>query len=107
MKPVEIIGYDYIMKPPSDWNEQRLGKCDTLYVRSVTEPNGLVILYSAWMPSTIDLFKLNNGNPLLLGIIGNQHPPVCLMVGERGDVPRHALLRKPNIIDVKPKVVKG
>ena len=48
---------------------------------SVTGP-GTPCMVTAWMPTPDELAALNAGAPIHLRVIGTQHPPVMLSVGD-------------------------
>lgn len=77
-----IEGFTTTLGEPKDWNEERDGKCMGLPVRMEVINDSLPSLTSAWFPTPEELKNLNLGAPVLLRVIGQQHPPVMLDVGE-------------------------
>lgn len=55
---------------------------DILINDSVTGPN-TPAMETAWEPTPDELIALNAGAKIILRIIGTQHPPVMLTVGEK------------------------
>lgn len=41
------------------------------------------IMFSSWTPTPAELARLNAGASIYLSILGTQHPPVMLSVGEQ------------------------
>ena len=55
---------------------------DILIDSNVTGPN-TPAMETAWEPTPDELIALNQGAKIILRIIGTQHPPVMLSVGEK------------------------
>ena len=41
---------------------------------------------TAWLPTPDEIERINAGAPVVLRVLGTQHPPVMLEVGDRPDV---------------------
>lgn len=54
---------------------------DELVDDAVTGP-GTPSMVTAWMPSPDELARLQAGAPIYLRIMGTQHPPVMVSIGE-------------------------
>jgi hypothetical protein len=84
MKPTEIEGWNRALGAPEGWDEERDGKCNTLYVRGTEHREGsyrlVSTMTSAWVPTSEELAALNAGKPVLLTVYGSSHPPVMLRV---------------------------
>lgn len=79
MTPTEIAGANVTLGAPADWDEAVHGPCETLKVRHGVV-DGLPLWQSAWLPTEVDLAKLNAGKPVIITIIGQTHPPIALEV---------------------------
>lgn len=77
-----IVGAMLDLGKPKDWNEERDGPCDSLPVRVMQHPGGLVEMQSAWQPTPEELDTLNRGGPVILTVCSKAHPPVRLEVEE-------------------------
>lgn len=56
--------------------------CAALPVLFTKNPDGQVVIVSAWMPTEKELKDLNEGKPVLLFVYGVTHPMVALGVME-------------------------
>lgn len=65
------------MAAPANWDHAQDGICHTL---EIVDRDGWMI--SAWKPTTAELVRLQEGQPLFLFIKGTIHPVVGLTVGE-------------------------
>lgn len=68
---------------------RRLGKAQgylTLPIMDTVTPAGAPVMISAWEPTPADLERLTMGAPIYLMVVGTQHPPVMLEVGEAPNV---------------------
>lgn len=102
MERVIIKDYTNVLKGP-----ENSGIVD-LHVKAVQFPNGQVVLYSAWLPTKGELLKLQNGCPIILGVLGKSHPPVQLQVGARNDYkPKLILPTTPPLTDAGGRVLKS
>ena len=79
MKPVIFKGYDVALNAPKDWKPSRDGSCSALCIRR-TEYGGHPAMLSYWKPDADELRALNEGYSVCLGIVGQGHPPVFMMV---------------------------
>jgi hypothetical protein len=86
MKSIIIKDYNNLLKPPSTWDDEKLGRCVDLHVRAVVLKDDVPSLTSAWLPSPRELAALNAGAPILLEVLALQHPPVMLSVGTKDDI---------------------
>lgn len=46
--------------------------------------DGTPAMVSAWLPDEVERARIAAGEPIYLMVLGNQHPPVMLSVGEYG-----------------------
>ena len=69
-----------ILGAPSSWNETADGHCARLPIADVI-CDGARVMESAWLPTPGELELLVAGAPIILGILGEYHPPVYLTVG--------------------------
>lgn len=53
-----------------------------LPVRDFKYPDGRVAMMSAWMPTPAEISRLIRGEAIYLVVMGEQHPPVALVVGD-------------------------
>lgn len=86
MKPGKIEGATVNLAKPVDWDDERDGKCGSLWVTLQGWPDGLAAFKSAWVPSETELLLLNAGFPVILTVIGSNHPPVSIHVSRDEDV---------------------
>lgn len=55
-----------------------------LDIHDYKRDDGTPAMLSAWQPTAEELTALNRGEPVWLHILGNQHPPVILVVNTEG-----------------------
>lgn len=79
-EPTRTIG------APSDWDERSEEPCASLSILDQPDPriNNENVMLSLWKPSEEELELLNQGYPLMLGIVGRQHPVIQIGVVELG-----------------------
>lgn len=75
MKPLPIEGHTRRMTAPANWDSSVQGNCGEL---EIIDADG--IMFSAWKPTEAELKRLNEGAPVVLGIMGTTHPVVSLSV---------------------------
>lgn len=80
MIAVRIKGATSLYGAPDGWKPED-GECKGLYVRKEAHGKHSVLL-SAWKPSISELELLNNGGSVVLGVLGEEHPPVLMVVTE-------------------------
>ena len=78
MISVKIKQANMALGQPDDWDAEE-EECARLFVRKETRGN-LPVMLSAWKPSASELEALILGGSLILGVIGNSHPPVLMYV---------------------------
>jgi hypothetical protein len=86
MKSMRITGHNNVLKKPDDWDAAKFGECVDLHVKAFRTEEGLAQLQSTWLPSPQELALLQAGCPIILTIIGTQHPPVRVEVGAVADL---------------------
>ena len=91
MDILSIEGATRRMKPPSNWDEEKRGKCQVLAIRD-ENVEGANWMVSAWTMSVEEIARHTNGGPLYLSISGVNHPVVSMHVGEPIDEPPPAKL---------------
>jgi hypothetical protein len=67
-----------------DGTTRVLGKCQGylgLCIKDATMSGGTPVMESAWEPTPEELGRLVNGAPIILQVLGTEHPPVKLIVG--------------------------
>jgi len=69
---------------PPTWNRKIDGECGSLPVADLMSPSGPV-MESAWLPNADEIERLIAGAPIILGVLGEGHPPVYLGVGAAPD----------------------
>lgn len=74
-------GATRVLGAPPNWNEAKHGICGTLPIRDWRAENGVNYMISTWEPTQDELALLQAGAPVLLWVVGVQHPPVSLTVG--------------------------
>ena len=81
MKPTRTRGHTTNFTPPTNWDEERDGKCGVLSVRREVGGAGhdLVYHYSTWTPTPDELARLAAGDVVELCCVGIQ-PPVSVSV---------------------------
>lgn len=79
MNPGKIAGANHDFGAPRDWNERLQGPCATLPVAKRVGQMG-VELASAWYPSPEEIDAMRQGCPVILTILGSQHPVVMMGV---------------------------
>ena len=55
-------------------------------------------MLTCWHPTPAELEALNAGAPVIVRILGHQHPPIALMVGEAPQPPDPAQVRRETIV---------
>lgn len=78
MISVKIRDANVAMGQPDDWNPSD-GECEVLYIRR-EQRGSLPVMLSAWKPSVAELELLLRGGSIVLGVLGEVHPPVMMMV---------------------------
>lgn len=78
MKPHNSPSTTRILGAPVDWNIEKMGECAGL---PIIDSNG--VMYSFWNLSLKERILLLFGWPILLSVVGTNHPPVAINVGER------------------------
>lgn len=73
-----IEGATIELGKPDDWDDSK-GQCDSLPVR-IEETDQGPCLSSAWYPKPEELQALLAGQPVILSVFGQAHPPVWLRV---------------------------
>ncbi len=81
MIAVKIKGANKAYGAPAEWNPAKDGDCGVLQVRVENRGRHPVML-SCWKPSSAELEALQRGGSVVLGVVGDEHPPVLLMVSE-------------------------
>jgi hypothetical protein len=76
MNSVPLLNATRRLGAPAGWDHARDGICHTLEIR---DQDGWMI--SAWRPTAAELKRLNEGQPLFLGIQGSIHPVVSISIG--------------------------
>lgn len=76
MKPGKIEGATAVLQPPAGWNSVEAGECDVLEIREDGK-----LMSSAWYPSPEEIAAIVAGQPVILTVYGNGHPPVSVNVG--------------------------
>lgn len=77
----EVAGATRILGAPKSWDAERQGSCAALAVRDEMTAAGQGMT-SAWFPTPDEIERLLAGAPVYLTVLGEQHPPVMLQVGE-------------------------
>lgn len=77
-----IHGATRNMGAPKGWEEARDGVCVGLPIRDDKRENGGNVMISSWQPTPEEIEKLIAGAPVLLMVLGINHPPVHIDVGE-------------------------
>ena len=68
---------------PQGWDQERDGACDALPIRDMQDmPGGQNRMVSAWFPTPDEIVAIMGGAPVFLSVVGAQHPPVMLSVGD-------------------------
>jgi len=65
---------------PANWNRDADVCCVRLPIADMASQSGPV-MESAWLPTPEELERLAAGAPIILGVLGEYHPPVYLTVG--------------------------
>lgn len=78
MISVKIRDANVAMGPPNNWRPSD-GELDMLYLRK-EKRGSLPVMLSAWKPSAAELELLMRGGSLVLGVLGEVHPPVLMYV---------------------------
>lgn len=82
MRPTRIEGADARpLGAPEEWNEAKSGHVGDLFVRR-EEIEGIPFMRSAWEVEAAEAMKLFSGARLVLGVSGQVHPVVHLMVDD-------------------------
>lgn len=77
MYAARIDGATRCLAKPGDMSDD---ECHSLHVRDVLTPEGNPVMLSAWVPTPEELQALMAGGHVVLGVCGNAHPPVFLIV---------------------------
>lgn len=81
MIPARIAGCTRALGAPTGWTPETSGACVGLPIRD--EMNGdQPCMVSAWEPTPVEIAAIVAGAKIMLRVIGQGHPPVCLYVGE-------------------------
>jgi hypothetical protein len=64
-----------VLGQPPDWDEKKNGPCHGLPVKIMVDH-----FISLWKPTAEELFYLNQGQPIALGVYAKSHPPVFISV---------------------------
>ena len=81
MKINEIPNATRNLTRPENWDDATMGTCVSLPIVDM-EQDGVPVMVSSWQPTDDELARLNNGAPVYLHVVGEQHPPVMLSVSE-------------------------
>lgn len=66
---------------PLNWDPTRDGACSVLPVADAIDlQTSFAVMYSVWRPSADEIAALQNGGAIRLGVLGNQHPVVNMVV---------------------------
>lgn len=84
MQAARIEGATRVLAPPDDWDAARDGPCARLYVRDQALGQAHAMA-SAWFPTAEEVIRLVKGAPVHLVLVGCEHPPVRISVGEPPD----------------------
>ena len=76
MDPIRHHSNNVALRPPEGVSEE---ECQTLYATRGTV-EGRPCIWSFWQPTPDELTALSEGKPVLLGMWGDNHPPVYLGV---------------------------
>jgi len=74
MQPTFIVSATHKFTPPENWDQEKDGKCGSLFVRcDLIGPNKIIELCSCWKPTPEELALLNAGGAVEVGLcIPNQ-----------------------------------
>jgi len=86
MQALMISGWRGVLRKPKDWVTEKHGICFDLFIRP-EKHLGLPQMVSAWLPTEAEKAAINRGMPILLTVVGTQHPPVMLSIGDSKDLP--------------------
>lgn len=76
---------------PEGWDDERDGPCSSLPIRD-GRSQGVPHMESAWYPTIEEMQRMVMGAPVYLRVVGTNHPPVALWVGDTPEqVDRKAL----------------
>lgn len=84
MKPIEFVGQDKLLGPPTGTPR---GQCGALPIRVVRCGPFGPELHSYWKPSAEDLAALNRGAHVRLAVHGSSHPPVWIDIKRCEELP--------------------
>ena len=104
MKAIVISRSNNVLVKPKNWDDQSMGRCFDLHTRGTIQ-QGVPQSESAWLPTEAELAALNRGMPIILTILGRQHPPVMVSVGNSDDLQSEKDMSKLNqlIEDIIPE----
>ena len=80
MISVRIKDSNTVYGTPDDW-DNRNGECANLFVRKQVQ-DGVPVMLSAWKPTALELEMLQGGASIVLGVLGEGHPPVLMYVSD-------------------------
>lgn len=81
MRPTVTRGATHNFQKPENWDDEADGKCGDLQVRAEVYGERQVIeLISTWKPSQHELFLLNAGGVIEVGLTTVSQPPMRLYV---------------------------
>lgn len=78
MKSTRHPSNNHELGAPPDWDQKEM-ICDTLPV-TLGWVEGHKVIHSFWLPDPQEMAKLLAGQPVMLTVFGEQHPPVSLGV---------------------------
>ena len=76
-----VEGCTRALGAPQGWNPETDGYCGMLPIRDEMR-DAMPTMISAWEPTPAELAALNAGAKVVLRVVGVQHPPVMIYVGE-------------------------
>jgi len=81
MKPTTIDGANMTLGAPKNWKPGDLPVAD-LAIRAEQMFEGVQMMSSAWSPDPDELERIEEGAPIILTVIGSNHPVVAVSVGQ-------------------------
>lgn len=76
-----VAGATRNLGAPRDWDPAKDGICGGLPIRDEPHSPGVNRMVSAWLPTPEEIALIVAGAPIYLGVLGIEHPPVQLFVG--------------------------
>ncbi len=76
-----VAGATRNLGAPRDWDPAKDGICGGLPIRDEPHSPGVNRMVSAWLPTPEEIALIVAGAPIYLGVLGIDHPPVSLSVG--------------------------